>query len=529
MEVDDRDPAILDLDPNKSLASQIGDVDTIDESDTLESASASQSLDESGKITPLRLEKDASTSPQEEASTTASENDQDDDKSEPHDSEGSDTRPPITQIRETDQDDDQSVTSSITSFRETNNLDSSRGDLSAKISAFLQRMDSRTRSNGDAFELGSEAKEQLRILSEEDIENRVAQLFERFRTGEKTADGSTTEAVEGHLQLLEKSRTDISKLSSLLSAKLGQSTEMPKGNTETQSAQPLSTEQQPELAKLSSLLTQVLSKMEQEQSKEEKPETTKILSNSKNAALEALFAKRAALAEEPVPIKDDPEYQRYFKMRKVGLPIESIKQALIRDGKDPSIAGMDPEKPYSCQTKEDKVSHAAPSDKEHTSDNIPPKTQNSALEALFAKRAASIDNKETSKPPKSKNSALEALFAKRAAAMDQGIASKPANNKNAALETLLAKRVTSTDKKEVPIKNDPDYQKYFKMLKVGLPIGSVKQALMRDGKDPSIADMDPEKSFSSQTESAREVNDSSSVGNDVPLKDSEEYGKFFKV
>ncbi|KAL7465435.1 hypothetical protein ACHAXS_005767 [Conticribra weissflogii] len=182
--------------------------------------------------------------------------------------------------------------------------------------------------------------------------------------------------------------------------------------------------------------------LEQEQSKEEKPETTKILTNSKNAALEALFAKRAAL------------------------------------------------------------------DKEHTSDNIPPKTQNSALEALFAKRAASIDNKETSKPPKSKNSALEALFAKRAEAMDQGIASKP---------------------KEVPIKNDPDYQKYFKMLKVGLPIGSVKQALMRDGKDPSIADMDPEKSFSSQTESAREVNDSSSARNDVPLKDSEEYGKFFKV
>jgi Formin Homology 2 Domain len=36
------------------------------------------------------------------------------------------------------------------------------------------------------------------------------------------------------------------------------------------------------------------------------------------------------------------------------------------------------------------------------------------------------------------------------------------------------------------------------MLKMGLPIGAVKNALLRDGKDMSIMDLDPEKSLSFQ-------------------------------
>jgi len=37
-----------------------------------------------------------------------------------------------------------------------------------------------------------------------------------------------------------------------------------------------------------------------------------------------------------------------------------------------------------------------------------------------------------------------------------------------------------------PLHEDPEYTKYFKMLKMGLPVGAVKNALTRDGKDPSI-------------------------------------------
>lgn len=48
------------------------------------------------------------------------------------------------------------------------------------------------------------------------------------------------------------------------------------------------------------------------------------------------------------------------------------------------------------------------------------------------------------------------------------------------------------------LKDDPEYTKYFKMLKMGLPIGAVKNALQRDGRDPLIMDLDPNKSLKSQ-------------------------------
>ena len=49
-----------------------------------------------------------------------------------------------------------------------------------------------------------------------------------------------------------------------------------------------------------------------------------------------------------------------------------------------------------------------------------------------------------------------------------------------------------------PLKEDPKYAKYFKMLKLGLPIGAVKNAITRDGLDPAVMDLDHDKSLASQ-------------------------------
>lgn len=42
----------------------------------------------------------------------------------------------------------------------------------------------------------------------------------------------------------------------------------------------------------------------------------------------------------------------------------------------------------------------------------------------------------------------------------------------------------------VSLKNDPIYIKYFKMLKLGLPLGAVKNAMERDGLDATVMDGD---------------------------------------
>ena len=56
-----------------------------------------------------------------------------------------------------------------------------------------------------------------------------------------------------------------------------------------------------------------------------------------------------------------------------------------------------------------------------------------------------------------------------------------------------------------------------------MPIDSVRQALERDGKDPAIADFDPDKSYASQSKEEEVPTE------DVPLKDDPNYAKFFKV
>ena len=43
----------------------------------------------------------------------------------------------------------------------------------------------------------------------------------------------------------------------------------------------------------------------------------------------------------------------------------------------------------------------------------------------------------------------------------------------------------------MPIKEMPEYAKYFKMLKMGLPKGAVQNKMMKDDLDPAVLDLDP--------------------------------------
>jgi hypothetical protein len=176
------------------------------------------------------------------------------------------------------------------------------------------------------------------------------------------------------------------------------------------------------------------------------------------------------------PLKKDPAYEKYFRMLKMvsiydpvfmsvvlvielnifyickGLSVDAVKNAMQRDGLDPKIMDLDPQKPVSSQMKRD--------------------------------------------------------------------ADDP------------------------PLKDDPKYNKYFKMLKMvsnicslvaslfntylplcllfdpmqGLPLGAVKNALQRDGLDPSVMDLDPERSVASQTRVEEEI-----VDKDPPLKEDPAY------
>ena len=61
---------------------------------------------------------------------------------------------------------------------------------------------------------------------------------------------------------------------------------------------------------------------------------------------------------------------------------------------------------------------------------------------------------------------------------------------------------------------------------MGLPPGAVQNALTKEGLDPEIINMDPEKSYASQTK-AQGSNDEKDDA--PPLKDDEKFVKYFKV
>ncbi|CAI5708193.1 unnamed protein product [Peronospora effusa] len=143
--------------------------------------------------------------------------------------------------------------------------------------------------------------------------------------------------------------------------------------------------------------------------------------------------------------------------------------------------------------------------------NKSPAIKDNALESMLSKRAVSSqmspikESLQTSKP-----NPLEAMLARRnapsplapSAAQDEPSgASHPLsavskachNNSIASLEAVPLGSSDSTEKDQAPLKNHPAYQKYFKMLAVGLPVPVVKHKMQSESVDPSILDMDPNK------------------------------------
>ncbi|KAF1789592.1 Tensin phosphatase, lipid phosphatase domain [Phytophthora cactorum] len=79
---------------------------------------------------------------------------------------------------------------------------------------------------------------------------------------------------------------------------------------------------------------------------------------------------------------------------------------------------------------------------------------------------------------------------------------------------------------EVLLKHHEVYAKYFKMLKMGLPEGAVRQKMKVDGVDERALDLGGDAPFSSFRNRRRVP---AAPVNDVKLKDDPKYAKFFKM
>jgi hypothetical protein len=89
-------------------------------------------------------------------------------------------------------------------------------------------------------------------------------------------------------------------------------------------------------------------------------------------------------------------------------------------------------------------------------------------------------------------------------------------------KSLQSQKAPKEEDTGPPLKDDPKYSKYFKMLKMGLPKEAAKHAMVRDQLDPSILDLDPDKSLKSHKVGGKE-------NTGPPLTDDPKFAKYFKM
>ncbi|GMI09629.1 hypothetical protein TrVE_jg9695 [Triparma verrucosa] len=239
-------------------------------------------------------------------------------------------------------------------------------------------------------------------------------------------------------------------------------------------------------------------------------------------AMKAMFAKRAAEAQKPtqqptqgqnktqpqssdttttttpppatttgVPLNKDPAFTKYFKMLKMGIPLPAVKQQMMKDSVDPSIMDQDHKLPYVPK---------------------PPLKLDPAYSKYFKMLKMQIPL------PAVKQAMIKDGLDPNILDCDHD---KPLPNiipgaKTKAVKKKKKKEPKTWDKDAPKLKDDERFTKYFKMRKMGLPVGAVQNAMVKDGLDPKIIEYDPEKSLSQHEAEKEDEADDSPVVEEKP-------------
>lgn len=208
---------------------------------------------------------------------------------------------------------------------------------------------------------------------------------------------------------------------------------------------------------------------------------------------------------EPI-LHNDREYEKYWKMLNVGVPMGAVKQACVRDRMDPTAMDLDRKKSQKSYEDRNGVESMLHDEREHAkcSHNVRKKD----LQIAAAYQAHVRDGMD---PSISGSSKEKSLMPKARKGRLNSIGSTLRNDSQHAkywkifevcLPIWTAKHVCVYDGKDrsiaksdysgVPLRDDPEYAVYWKMLKIGLPMEAAKHACVRDGKDPSTMDLDPD-------------------------------------
>jgi hypothetical protein len=198
------------------------------------------------------------------------------------------------------------------------------------------------------------------------------------------------------------------------------------------------------------------------------------------SSVDATAASSAAAADAEkstaaVLLKDDPKFAKYFKMLKLHLPKGAVALKMKAENVDPSVLDLDPNAPSPF--------FAAPGSSSNK--NSKPKISNS--------------NSDDDNVLLLKDDPLYAKFFKmlRMHLPKGAVALKmKAEGFDSAVLDMNpdapspGARLTAGTQVVLLLKDDPQFAKYFKMLKMHLPKGAVEFKMKAEGLDPAVLDMD---------------------------------------
>ncbi|KAG7382209.1 hypothetical protein PHYPSEUDO_005137 [Phytophthora pseudosyringae] len=220
-------------------------------------------------------------------------------------------------------------------------------------------------------------------------------------------------------------------------------------------------------------------------------------------------------------LKDMEEYASYFRMLRMGCPKEAVKQKLMMDGIDPIILDLGPDAIYD----EVKERIAATHSVSKLQDDI--KCVNSPTTANVKDSASDVllkDHEVYGKYFKMLKMGLPegAVRQKmKADGVDERALDLGGETPFSKLPKPDEKNEPAASENDVKLKDDPKYAKYFKMLQMGLPEGAVRQKMEADGADSRALDLGGDAMVSQLTGPAG--------GNGVKLQDDPSYAKYFKM
>jgi hypothetical protein len=208
-------------------------------------------------------------------------------------------------------------------------------------------------------------------------------------------------------------------------------------------------------------------------------------------------------------VSTHPKYEKFFKMVSVGIAKEAVKAKMCAEGLDPAMLDLSPDRLIAYVDSSKKSSEPNTEEMSAGPGKMVPVGEHPRYKKFFTMIKVGLP-KEAIKLKMQQESIDPSILDKQAAEL---VPERNVSSKETA---------ASSSEEMVAVAEHPRYSKYFKMLKMGLPSGAVQLKMQQEGVDASILDKAPTDKVPLQETSKQDQVM-------IPLADHPKYSQFFKM